>query len=562
MAKIKIPSKNALIYGHYLYKGYYCNIIERNNKSGDVLNVLLITSGSRVPIHINNLIFIMPDGEKFVYENKDGVYTLKKFSEHKDTLLSMTEDLSKLHFKEMPTKDTLLDMTKELSTAEYTYNSESSTPKSSSSSKMSIQEEEPAENELLIGYNHLEHIRNDISINDDIYTKNFFILVTILGLDFDNTSVNIHGKKLQEIENHKALLGYPRDTEKFIKTLCMVYIFIHLNNLDIGIPVAMKDCDRTPGDDPRYLICICMKNKYIQTEEFTSEFIELTKVILKILNTEIVPSISLDSQSNKRVHQRNNIIHKTLTKKTVTKQFKAKGKLKSMVLTKLKSIPKKELSSTEKYVKDDIVSRLKIELQTFSGTNKKIMEFIVDNFENLVQPRNYAKLLEQNEPVAKIVKPFINEYKRQVRIIDSHNQVEKVPVNDDFIISEISRKLGKSINEQMEINKNKTYSSQKDKEYDNNTVEILKYLHSNLNDIVNMSNKDIQLLLDKFSLSILSRDFHKRLIDEIIIVRNNTRKLIEDQKRQSYLSNVLDKKRNVNIENIRNSILNMTLSDK
>lgn len=527
--KIKIPSKYVMIVGHYLYKGYRGFVKERADKRGNFLTVILESSGMSVNIFIENIVFITPNLKfyKYVKENGLAEYVLKEYNKKlnlsdKD-IEDITDNLKKLSIGSNPEKDT----------------------------ETFIHTEEESE-EMVVSYDNLQHIRQDIRLNEDQITMFLSQLVKFLEINYDNLSINIYGKKIQEIMRLPEIVNRYTFDELFYKLFIVAYMFIHLNNLGISIPRYYTGCNRTPNDDISYLLCLVLRSNFLElkksgielTEKFVQdmkEFLEndIIPSLLNVLNTTIIPSIPI----------KQNEISK---RKDIVKKIKVLSKVRQSKITKskqnflLKPKPVKISKNIRNTVKNSIIEQLNSEIKKSKDTGKVAMgKFVLENFDILVNenPNVIQKIKEMSPELQSILIPIIEEYQNHSFILENFQQkISKEKQSNQEISMEVINKV-----KGMLIEKLKTIEGD-----GKETKLILEFIINNIEYIATFDKRYFPILINISKLSKFSTKFQERLINVSSMTQEKILETIREEE-------IKDKLTDENSEKLIRNISKMSL---
>jgi hypothetical protein len=474
--RYKIPSKNILIVSGP-YKGYYAFIVERIREV--FVRCILNASGREIFEPLTNIIFLFK-GKKLQYIPIQTGLSLKIVTQDRTgnfvyTPTSIIED----HFP---------------------------------SSNPEIPDESYSDVEEQVSYDHLEQIESIIPL--DISNEFAELLSTffnsILHMNMTNSTINLHAKKLQDIFVKSRIVG-----GKIIrKFLTIAYVFVYINNMNIGYSVIYPQCRITPNDDPDFIICVSYTSKFLDEQEesfntFKINFHVYVDVILDYTKTTIIPSrpiIPIKKFSRMKV-----------SKKTTKKFYIQKQPEKFM------KFPSFDDTEVKLKIKNGIISRLKKTKQP--RWSKPYIEDFVENFNDYTQGKIYGKINEITEPRSKIAElliPYIKEYKDTLELAEErfYLDVKKKSIPDitqDKLLSE-------SIKEVKSRLQSTTPSKSKE------------YLINNINSIAHLSNIKLKEIKNSIKYSTHTGHDIDRLKNTIFIY-SKIHEIYEEKKKN------LDKKK-------------------
>ncbi len=527
--KIKIPSKYIMIIGHYLYKGYRGFVKERADKRGNFLTIILESSGISVNIFIENIVFITPELKFYRYIKENGLaeYILKEYNKNLNLTDKDIEDIT-INLKKLS-----IGSNKEEDDESFIYT-----------------EEEPEE--MVVSYDNLQHIREDIRMNEDPITTFFSQLVKFLEINYDNLSINIYGKKIQEIMRLPEIVNKYTFDELLFKLFVIAFVFIHLNNLGISVPRHYTGCYRTPNDDISYLLCIVLRSNFLELKkngiELTEKFIQDMKDflendiipnLLNILNTTIIPSTQL----------KQNEISK---RKEIVKKIKTLSKVKQSKITKtkqnflLKPKPMKISKSIRNTVKNSIIEQLSSEIKTTKDKGKAQMgKFVIDNFDILVNenPNIIQKIKEMSPELQSILIPIIEEYQKHSFVLENFQQkISKEKQSTQEISIEVITKVKNLLTEKLKSN-----------EGDNKETKlILEFIINNIEYIATFDKRYFPILISISKMSKFSTKFQERLLTVSSMTQEKILEVVKE-------SEIKDKLTDGNSEKLIKNIAKMSI---
>lgn len=463
--KLKIPTSNLKIVAGP-YKGYNAEYRQRI-RQGEFLYVIINATGEYATIPIGNIVFMMDDGKILKYINIQDNLVLGELGKEEAGEIKVAGIDETIQAKEMV--EFLNDITTD------------SDPETDE--EMEIDEDTPE-----ASFANLQHVQKK-STELDTHPVTGFLqeFFEITGFDMDKSSVNKHSKSLQ---GYLKKIKNTVFNENLYKTFVMAYIFIFVNNMNIGYPVAgIKGCRIKPNDDPRYIVCVAVASGFVDPPDPDSFNINSQiKMLLKTMGTSIIPSD----------------VGVSIVRDIKAMKINNNSKPKQVVIPrtdKKQRFPILDTSQIEKDVRNFILNKV-----------RTIPEFthFVDNFDSYIKGPLFAKLnTNPNLPESKMFMPFIKEYKerlafeedklyqkkpRQIRITDPKN------IRRDTINS-INKKIKK-------VRK------------DNNLPEIkdnaLRYVQENHMDIIKYTRNEIESM--KLSLN-TSTEADKEIINSIILYR-------------------------------------------
>lgn len=138
--------------------------------------------------------------------------------------------------------------------------------------------------ELFNNFNKMNAVSPGI-IHDKL-SKPVKDLMNILALDYDNTSINNHIVRLENIINSEAL---STTSISDYKSFIAAYFFLHLNNLGVNIPIQpwMSPSLITANDNPNFIASALNKKGYSVNKELFDRYLELLQ---KAMNITILPA--------------------------------------------------------------------------------------------------------------------------------------------------------------------------------------------------------------------------------------------------------------------------------
>ncbi|HEY9703558.1 MAG TPA: hypothetical protein V6C58_14010 [Allocoleopsis sp.] len=560
--KIKIPSKYVLVIKHYVYKGHYGIILERTDKRGNFVRVLLESTGTKVIIPIDNLAFINPDGNALHYVKDRAMFVLEPYpikGISKNTLAQKSKlfILPVSKFTRSKTSKDIFEFRDKVSKLTYEEVEFDTDATKEIQSKLSALRVSDPERELIAGYANLAHIRENAPLNKaNVFVELISVISNILGLNYDNTSINIHAENLSKAISSPYLEDFVL-TELTTKLLCISYIFLHMNNIGISIPISYSGCKKSPIDDFSEIVCICKKTGFIGEEQVEDSIFRIVSKLTKVFDTSILPSFP--NYSERLTKERKQIISKILSvprKPTISKKTFIKPKTYIKLASTLKA-PK--LNQIERSVADRIISKLKELLEKskiedskskISKEERKGLEFVIKNFDKLVRQKNYMILLGENKYYAKVWEPILKEFNREVNeVIEKGKEIKKETISESS--SSIKRQIIEDYSRGLENYYNSLQQNDPKR-------EIYKYIITNIYNIVNLDPSELNSMSRRTNLSIFSTDFDKERLNYIISIRNEVRKTINETITRENISSIIYSKISTNKKSEKLKTLNIS----
>ena len=399
MGNIKIPKHSFLYIASGPFKGYQA---EYRNKyhGGKTITVLLLT-GIEIYQNIDNVVFINNIGEEFQYfKTSDDDYTLKNLK----TDIEQEQDDSTF-FQEVEKK---------------------------SSKRISI--------ELVPGTFEQEYIEKDwVSLKSDNLTTYLSDFLNILDFSFNNSFINTHSSNLDILLTTNNIVLDEISKKKY----CVAYVFIFINNLNIGYNNEIRwinnkgeECKITSNDDPSYVYCVSISSKFITEPEYDLKvYIEN---LLLLMKTNIYPSIKINEKLNKK-----SII--------LNSKSKSEVKIKFMRFPILNEKNKNDIFKNIKiYIKNTLINKIKNDILDSSNESENIIRqkfiknfnYYIDNNKNKVNLDNYGYIniynsfLEIEKDKFYKLFPSIERTQLNIIILESKKKIFDT-INKDSSISDV-----------------------------------------------------------------------------------------------------------------------------
>ncbi len=431
MAKIKIPSKNIIISGNHLYKGYYAEYRSRL-RQGEFLIVHLGCNGHEAAIPIGNVVFIMNDGRFLQYRPvNNGLSLFEVGKEDAGEVIVMNEE------PDSPTTNAPLYVPTEENIEE---NIEEAIEEAIEEDIVEVKSKKRKERssssgeKYAVGFHDVEKVlRQEIPLDSHPVTEFLSIFFKLLEFDMDHVAINSHSTLLQGYLKHPLLKDIVMNTELY-KTFVIAYVFIYINNFNIGYTRKYHGCVLTPNDDPGYILCIAIKSGFITIPK--SVKIDITyqiTALLNIMGTKLVPSNGEIAIYNRFSLLRINDTHKKTSSP-------AKKKSKMMIFPLIDNNENLQIST---FVKNTIFDKINYSIK---NENKDLIEAFKNNFDYYVSGIGYRKLVENsNSMESKLFLPFIQEYKQRLEF-----EKEKLRPKYPVVRNAIFRKMSASIKSENE----------------------------------------------------------------------------------------------------------------
>lgn len=518
MGNIKIPSKNLIITGNHIYKGYYAEYRSRI-RQGEFLVIHLGCNGHEAILPIGNIIFIMPDGRFLQYRYiNNGLSLFEVGKEEAGEIIVVNEEPDSPSVRSplyLPEPDLNLEITEENEENEEIDLEKTSKKKYSSSEKNTSSSEKYAKE-----YNDIAQVlRQEVPLDSHPVTELLSIFFRLAGFTMDNVAINSHSTLLKEYLSNSMLESVVFNTVLY-KTFVIAYVFIYINNLNIGYPIAYPGCKMTPNDNPSFLLCVAIKSKFIEVNPDIKIDINYQIVaLLKIMGTKIVPANPLLTVSNRfsllRIDE--NGRHKVSLKKSKLMRFPLLDQTENLqITTNAKNIVNNKISNSIKNEKNNSVIH--------------ILETFVRRFDYYISGPGYRQLIMNPMSLeSNVLLPFVKEYKKRVdfekdKFYDNMSKttiLNNLPKADTLtenlkakIISELNSKISDTLH-------SGNLSSQ--------DTDALHYVLNNSSKIVDLTVNDIKDL----NISIISANENQAsIMSSIITYKSIYDKLLQKFKRE------------------------------
>ncbi len=483
------------------FKGYYAEFRSRL-RQGEFIQVVLSATGQTATLPVENVVFLMEDGSSLQYEyNNAGGLVLKKI-----TADNLVEEADIEKIKEMASNSIKIsskNINDDMDFSEYFSETSTDANKRKRDSEPEddiVSEEgdyEERVQEFMESYNTMYHMaRNSVHITDhpvSLYMKEFF---DVLGFDMDNTSVNKHSEILKDALK-KVKVAFTTD---FYKISVIAYIFIYVNNMGIGYPIAIPGCVYRSNDDPEFILCAALKSGFLVTDKKVNLSPFISK-LTELLDTKIIPADITEG------------ITKTFTRIKVNEP-KKKQLLPIIVLEpspmRFPLIGSSKASDIKNNTKEKILTKINKKIQASKNKEEiKMLKTFEANFDKYIQGELFRKInTEPSDMERKLLIPFIKEYK------------ERVLFEEDKFYSALKKKdyaTGKNFKEFEDTVKNDINSRIKEAlkrgKVSKNDREALNYVLDNHEKIIRYTPDDIRDL----KLSLNTADEKEKEIIQVVV---------------------------------------------
>jgi len=361
------------------------------------------------------------------------------------------------------------------------------------------------------------------------FTKFLNQLFSIIGIDMDKTSINIHSRSLQDI-NRK--MKSQEISENLYKLKVISYVFIYMNQLNLGYPkTGIAGCETRANDDPEYILCVSVKTKFLDESLAKKQMIiPYINEMLDIMEVDIVPSGSSKIFVEKEFNKEDKMISQ-FSRTAISPVVEFSNKKRK--LRTVKKIPKTSYRNIELSVKDLIFSKIDKEIKNSNNFEKiNYLEDLKKNFEEYIKGPMFLQI--KNNPrteKSKILAPFIKQYKD---IIDlEEDEYYNNPVGYTILNSRVPKqKYIDNITEQvaMDLNKrliqklkNNNFNSSKEKQQ-------IEYVLKNVSNIIKWT--PYILKRKKIILKTAFSEKERYLTEYAIEYKQTLNDLVNDRKKQ------------------------------
>lgn len=520
MGNLKIPSEKLIITGNHIYKGYYAEYRTRL-RQGEFLVVHLGCNGHEATIPIGNIIFIMPDGRLLQYRYiNNGLSLFEAGKEDAGEILVVDESPESPTVKSplyIPGPDAIEEaVEEELENDNKIEETTKNKRKASSSSEQYAKEFDDIAKVL----------RQEIPLDNHPVTEFLSTFFTLVGFPMDNVAVNSHSTLLKGYLSNTLLDAVVFNTELY-KSFVIAYVFIYINNLNVGYPIAYPGCKITPNDDPSFLLCVAIKSKFLKPNGKIDINYQIA-ALLKIMGTKIVPADTTMNVSNRFTFLRiqDSDSNKSSSKKSKVMRFPLIDRTGNIQITTA--------------AKNTVMEKINSTLNTEKQTNViQLLQTFTRRFDYYISGPGYRQLIMNPMSVeSKVLLPFIKEYKKRVdfekeKFYDNMSRttiLNNIPKKDKLTVN-LKAKIVSELNSKII----ETLSS------GNVTAEesnALQYVVNNSMKIVDLTVNDLKDL----EISLISATENQAAImSSIITYRTMYSKLLQKFKAEYY--NKMDNKK-------------------
>lgn len=509
--KLKIPSRRLLISGNHFYKGYYAEYRERL-RQGEFLIVHLGSTGQEITVPIENIIFLMDNAPSLRYVPvQTGLGLVEVGKEEKGEIVTVkgTDEDNSLN-----TPLFVIDKNQNENENENEDNSLNTKRKRSTSSNEGDYDE--PDQEYQNTFNELTNALIDsVPLNQNIITEMLQIMFSLLGfVNMNNVSINTHSMILQNHLNSPVFKKIAFN-EDLYKTFVLAYIFIYINNMNLGYPLKIEGCRLTSNDDPKFILCVAIKSGFIKP--LTPDFNINTQIamLLNVMNTKIVPS-----SVNVNIGDKFSFLRVSNTTKNTKEKNKPTIKL-SPKQMRFPLLDKNVNLQIQVKVKNLIIEKIQYRLKNDSDLEnvKVILQYFIDNFDTFLSGPLFFKLNNNPELIeSQILIPYIKEYKK---LIDLQENIFYKNMSKTSIINSVPQlsEINKDLQEKVILNVNKKLldtvnNGIQDKVKENSILYILE----NYADILRLSHDNIKSL----KIGLNTDNINEKIMKEAIIEYKNT----------------------------------------
>lgn len=509
--KLKIPSRRLLISGNHFYKGYYAEYRERL-RQGEFLIVHLGSTGQEITVPIENIIFLMDNAPSLRYVPvQTGLGLVEVGKEEKGEIVTVkgTDEDNSLN-----TPLFVIDKNQNENENENEDNSLNTKRKRSTSSNEGDYDE--PDQEYQNTFNELTNALIDsVPLNQNIITEMLQIMFSLLGfVNMNNVSINTHSMILQNHLNSPVFKKIAFN-EDLYKTFVLAYIFIYINNMNLGYPLKIEGCRLTSNDDPKFILCVAIKSGFIKP--LTPDFNINTQIamLLNVMNTKIVPS-----SVNVNIGDKFSFLRVSNTTKNTNEKNKPTIKL-SPKQMRFPLLDKNVNLQIQVKVKNLIIEKVQYRLKNDSDLEnvKVILQYFIDNFDTFLSGPLFFKLNNNPELIeSQILIPYIKEYKK---LIDLQENIFYKNMSKTSIINSVPQlsEINKDLQEKVILNVNKKLldtvnNGIQDKVKENSILYILE----NYADILRLSHDNIKSL----KIGLNTDNINEKIMKEAIIEYKNT----------------------------------------
>lgn len=529
--KLRIPSIFLRIVSGP-YKGYNAEYRQRI-RQGEFLYVVIAATGQFTTVPIEIVVFILEDGslKRYVHRQK-GLSLIKIGQEESGEIINIPEashNPTEMVFN-ADAEDVVDDNLQVHGTSDDAYERIKSIVQDDGEDEemdeeyLNEDEIEEQSEQYMNAFNQFQQVaREHVELDNHPVTALLQQLFNLSGFNLDTVTINNHSTILKDALKGPSFENISFTTELY-KTFVMAYVFIYVNNMNMGYPVVIKDCVPSANDDPVYIICIALKSGFITTNNPDSLTIDnQIKLLTKVMNTKIIPS-------------RGEI---NMTKRFASMKISGQGKssIKPLIerkTTNFQRFPIFSRGQSEVKVKEMIIGKVKNKIKTYdlNSDTTSILRSFVDNFDAYIKGPLFAKLnYNPDLKESKVLIPFIREYKKRLDFEEDKfyekpslsTITNSIPDNKDLI--EVKKTIINNINSRIisNINSGNTSDIERDAlEYVlNNHMDIISY---KFNDI-----RDMKLSLDTAG----KRD--REIINSILMYRKMYFDLIRKFKNKSFM---------------------------
>lgn len=402
MGNLKIPSEQLIITGNHIYKGYYAEYRSRLHK-GEFLVVHLGCNGHEAAIPIGNIIFIMPDGKLLQYRYiNNGLSLFEVGKEQAGEIIVINE------VPESPKSPLYVPGPKEieetLDDEEISEIQESSyiDKKRKASNSLDDIQESTSSPKYANSFDDIAKVlRQEIPLDTHPVTELLSIFFRLVGMPMDNVAINSHSTLLKGYLSNPLLDSVVFNTQLY-KTFVIAYVFIYINNLNIGYPITYDGCRVTPNDNPSFLLCVAIKSKFLKVNGKIDINYQIAALV-KIMGTKIVPADTSLTVSNRFTFLR--------IQEDVKPSFPKKSKLMRFPL-----LDKTENLQITTVAKNTVIEKVRKSMEKETLTNvTDILERFSNRFDNYISGPGYRQLIMNPKSAeSNILLPYIKEYKKRV----------------------------------------------------------------------------------------------------------------------------------------------------
>lgn len=509
--KLKIPSRRLLISGNHFYKGYYAEYRERL-RQGEFLIVHLGSTGQEITVPIENIIFLMDNAPSLRYVPvQTGLGLVEVGKEEKGEIVTVkgTDEDNSLN-----TPLFVIDKNQNENENEDEDNSLNTKRKRSTSSNEGDYDE--PDQEYQNTFNELTNALIDsVPLNQNIITEMLQIMFSLLGfVNMNNVSINTHSMILQNHLNSPVFKKIAFN-EDLYKTFVLAYIFIYINNMNLGYPLKIEGCRLTSNDDPKFILCVAIKSGFIKP--LTPDFNINTQIamLLNVMNTKIVPS-----SVNVNIGDKFSFLRVSNTTKNTNEKNKPTIKL-SPKQMRFPLLDKNVNLQIQVKVKNLIIEKIQYRLKNDSDLEnvKVILQYFIDNFDTFLSGPLFFKLNNNPELIeSQILIPYIKEYKK---LIDLQENIFYKNMSKTSIINSVPQlsEINKDLQEKVILNVNKKLldtvnNGIQDKVKENSILYILE----NYADILRLSHDNIKSL----KIGLNTDNINEKIMKEAVIEYKNT----------------------------------------